>query len=197
MNALNSPLEALAFNYVTFGFLTVVNNIWTWIAVVTAAVSFWRIRVAGSPKPDPRAARNPDVSPNSKVVSQPPDTVAEPVSSSSTAASLATMTPCVWAVESDGATKGNFTVYYEDDRRGGDGELTLTGKLDADGDFGSGGGEWSYDVCDRSMLRMRMGDDMGWYRFQDMTVFDGNVVRLWDDCRRRVPAISGAGIVIW
>ena len=46
MNALDSPLEALALDYINVGFLTIVNNLWTWVAVITAAVSFWRIRVA-------------------------------------------------------------------------------------------------------------------------------------------------------
>uniref|UniRef100_A0A803MF61 Transmembrane protein n=1 Tax=Chenopodium quinoa TaxID=63459 RepID=A0A803MF61_CHEQI len=45
MNGLDSPLESLAFIPVNLGPLlsAVVNNIWAWLAVVTAAVSFWRI----------------------------------------------------------------------------------------------------------------------------------------------------------
>ncbi|KAA8523358.1 hypothetical protein F0562_009781 [Nyssa sinensis] len=186
MNALDSPLEALAFNYATFGFSTVVNNIWTWIAVLTAAVSVWTIRATGSPKSEPRI-RNPDVSPP-KAVLPPPDKVAELASASastSTSAPLATMSPSVFAVESDGATKGKFSVYYEDDRDH-DGE-GADGELDDDEDLGSvvavDGGEW-FDGWD-TILRMRKGE-MGWYRFQDTTVLDGNVVRLWDgECRLR------------
>ncbi|KAG6389413.1 hypothetical protein SASPL_150881 [Salvia splendens] len=42
--ALDSPLEALAFNYLSYALLTAVNNIWAWLAV-----SFWRIRVLSTP----------------------------------------------------------------------------------------------------------------------------------------------------
>lgn len=44
MNAiLESPvLEALVFNYLSF------NVVWTWVAVFTVAVSFWRIKASSS-----------------------------------------------------------------------------------------------------------------------------------------------------
>ncbi|KAE9464589.1 hypothetical protein C3L33_03502, partial [Rhododendron williamsianum] len=52
MNSLDSPLEALAFNYLSFAFSTAVNNVWTWLAALTtAAVSFWKIRAAGCAGP--------------------------------------------------------------------------------------------------------------------------------------------------
>ena len=38
-----------------------------------------------------------------------------------------------------------------------------------------------------NLWRMRIGDDMGWYRYQDLRVMDGNVVRLWDGGRGRRP----------
>ncbi|KAA8534744.1 hypothetical protein F0562_029814 [Nyssa sinensis] len=152
-----------------------------------AAVSFWRIRAAGSLKSHHPCGRNPDdQSPTKAVsVSPAPDTAATlaPASASTLASWTTAMTPSVCAVETDGATKGKFTVYYENDREVSDGELTLTG----DGDFGNGvvvvgGGDWC-DGWERT-LRMRMGlGDMGWYRYQDLTVLDGKVVRLWDGCR--------------
>ncbi|XP_059634683.1 uncharacterized protein LOC132277011 [Cornus florida] len=182
MKSFDSPLEALAFNYVSFGFLTVVNNIWTWIAVITAAVSFWRIKASGSSISDPPCP-NPDVGPP-KAASPLPPTAAEP---SPAPAPLTTMTPWVRHVESDGATRGNkFTLYYEEEQcERGDEGVTLTREYDdgSDGVVKGGGGAWCDDGWE-GMLRMRMGD-MGLYRLQDLTVLDGNVVRLWDGCRRK------------
>lgn len=49
---------------------------------------------------------------------------------------------------------------------------------------GGGGDDYWWDNWEK-VMRMRIGggDHMGWYRYQDLTVLDGNVVRLWDGCR--------------
>ncbi|KAI8565319.1 hypothetical protein RHMOL_Rhmol03G0249800 [Rhododendron molle] len=163
MNSLDSPLEALAFNYLSFAFSTAVNNVWTWLALTTAAVSFWKIRAAAvcagpakSQRPDRRR-------------------INEPISTVST-----TTTAVNFVLETDGGAnegrrrvrRGKFTVYYDEISAGVEGDSTA----DDGGEGCRWGGDWERG------LRMRVGEDvsLGWYRNQDLTVIDGNVVRLWD-----------------
>lgn len=171
MNALESPpLEALAFNYLTYGVLTAVNNIWTVVALLTAAVSFWRIKsLSVSPKSDP-PPRVRDSSP-AKFSPPPPEPVeclqVERVRSFRTAES------------GDGTTRGKFTVYYneEDNVREGEGE--------SESECEGFDGRYCYGRDEGWYERMKMGGGR-WYRYQDLTVLDGNVVRLWDGgCRGR------------
>ncbi|KAK9948142.1 hypothetical protein M0R45_003730 [Rubus argutus] len=177
-SVLDSPLEALAFDYVSFGLITVVNSLWTWVAVLTAAVSFWRLRPRGDgvkflspPSNDVFKSSNgcssyPETSPPiTEEEQEPPCSGSDPVAVPSSSAKF----------EDDGVlTKGvKFTLYFEEDNNGhvgGEGE----GDLTAEETENSGGENWW-----ESGLRMRMGD-MGWYRYQDLTVLNGNVVRLWD-----------------
>ncbi|OWM84064.1 uncharacterized protein LOC116189550 [Punica granatum] len=197
MNALDSPLEALAINYVRFGLLAVVNNLWTWVAVVTAAVSFWRIRatatsvraaaaVGCSSMPEPQSPHEDACSSSNECRSvlqgKPrPSRQADDVSSRGIAA-LAH--PLVAVSSKYDVTKGRFTVYYEDDRdvnhnQNEEAEATATvGAEKCDGGIYGSRLEWSGR---RDMVfRVRNGDS-GWYRYQDLKVFDGSVVRLWDD----------------
>lgn len=187
----SSPLEALTFNYATFCVFTVVNNLWTWVAVITAAVSFWKIRTTSfSDNPDhqqPRIHRNTSGSQvqrsadTSSVEAAPPCPIPAP------AAAL----PSVNDVKDvDGVTEGSkYTLYYyEEEQResDGDGEVTSVVKEwrddDDDDDGVSSCGEWW--EWERVRMTARIGD-MGWHRWQDLTVVNGNVVRLWDECRRR------------
>ncbi|XP_058206503.1 uncharacterized protein LOC131320004 [Rhododendron vialii] len=164
MNALDTPLEALAFNYLSFAFSTAV----AWLAVITAAVSFWKIRAAGCAGP---------------AKSQRPDRrrINEPI----TAVSTTTTAVNFVLEETDGSAtanegkrrlrRGKFTVYYDEESEGVvrvEGDSTA-----ADGGEGCcSGGNWDRE------LRMRMGKDvsLGGTVNQDLTVIDGNVVRLWD-----------------
>lgn len=191
MNALDSPLEALALDYINVGFLTIVNNLWTWVAVITAAVSFWRIRVATggavaatssdeSSSPPPRYDQS---SIGSKPVSEikVPDVLPprddEPVSISGSGLDSDSGIMEVEDFKADGVTKGVkfFAVYYEENDCGeDDGELTAE-ESGVDGAVKVG--EW-WDSWER-VLRMKMGE-MGWYKYQDLTELNGNVVRLWD-----------------
>ncbi|EOA22817.1 hypothetical protein CARUB_v10003535mg [Capsella rubella] len=203
MATLESPLEALAFEYASFGVFAVVNNVWTWIAVVTAAVSFWRIRVTtigdgdghhacvlleelsgsmsehdGSRRLEPKSSRTGPVKETvAKTLQSRTNTVDDRVKETVTKTE-----PLVW--DEDGVTKGEkLTMYYEvdfdvevDGVRCLDGELITAG-----GGLGYCGGEW-WEKWER-VMRMRNGDD-GWYRYVDLTVINGNVVRLWDDSNR-------------
>lgn len=166
---LEYPLEALAFNYLSFGFFTVVNNVWAWVAVITAAVSFWKIKTSSTlPSPEPRGDFSGAPSPS------PPQTTSVPSSSTVTTEMYTGV-----VMNKEEGTKGKLTVYFKQD----DGE-----ECDVDGDDGDQKGEdgavemWFENW--ENLLKMRNGE-MGWYRCQDMKVIDGNVVRLWDGCRRR------------
>ncbi|KAF8092170.1 hypothetical protein N665_0422s0006 [Sinapis alba] len=181
MATLESPLEALALEYATFGCLAVVNNVWTWIAVVTAAVSFWRIRVTTIKVEDGHVLEGLTSSKAEQETSQlEPQAMTGPVEETVTAQAKGTevLEPLVC---DDGVTKGKLTMYYEVDVDGErcvdrDGELTAV-------NYGGGlghCGEW-WERWER-VLKMRNGND-DWYRYVDVTVLNGSVVRLWDDKR--------------
>ncbi|KAF8113403.1 hypothetical protein N665_0050s0057 [Sinapis alba] len=175
MATLDSPLEALAFEYASFGVLAIVNNVWTWIAVVTAAVSFWRMRVTTIGDDGHHGSGLLEES------EQEPQEVAGPVKETVVAQVEETE---VWETLmcDDGVTKGKMTMYYEVDVDGGryvdvDGELTSA--VNYGGGLGDCG-EW-WEQWER-VVKMRNGDE-DWYRYVDLMVINGSVVRLWDDKR--------------
>ncbi|KAJ0238703.1 Transmembrane protein [Hirschfeldia incana] len=185
MATLDSPLEALALEYASFGCLAVVNNVWTWIAVVTAAVSFWRIRVTTIKVEDGLGCGLLEGSKASKAEQETghhePQAMAGPVEKTATAPAMETVD---WEplVCGDGVTRGKLTMYYEVDDVDGDRCVDRDGELTAvhyAGGLGSCG-EW-WERWER-VLKMRTGDD-DWYRYVDLTVLNGSVVRLWDDKR--------------
>lgn len=174
MNMLESPLEALAFDYVSFGIFGVVNNIWTWVAVVTAAVSFWKIKAQVKPALlQHRNDRNPSGS-QQPVPEMPPAEESSARVALAASASPATASPSVGDV--DGVTKGKFTLYYREEKEEVDGEITAVEELWEDN---SRGGDWW-----ERMTRVRRAE-LGWYSYQDLTVVNGNIVRLWDECKIR------------
>ncbi|XP_051131100.1 uncharacterized protein LOC127251449 [Andrographis paniculata] len=169
--ALESPLEALALNYLTYGFLAVVNSVWAWIAVVTAAVSFWRIRALSSP---PELRR--DAVSTSSSAARPEE---------EQAAQLNPPRPPAAGGDREGSTKTKFIVHYkvEDFRQDDDG-----GETDEDAESPAAAELVGFCEDWERMLVVRMGD-LGWYRWQDRAVVDGSVVRLW----RRATAAGGGG----
>lgn len=180
MNVLDSNVEALAFNYLNFGLLTILNNLWTWVALLTAALSFWKIRSAGCPKlkqsdpitlrPDPvnEPLRPPFEAVTAETVAPGEKLTAVPVSGNGVAEDV------------DGVRKGKFTVYYEEDdmqcRRGeSNGLLTVTAEGWEEGRESEWWKRWE------KVLRFRNGEnENGWYTCQDLTELNGNVVRFWD-----------------
>lgn len=183
---LDSHVEALAFNYLNFAALTILNNLWTWLALLTAALSFWRIRSSSHPVPK---HNNP---------------VAEPLLSESQPLAAETEAPAPrkiltavvngGSVDVDGVTKGKFTVYYyneEEDMQcsGGEREEVLTAAFD-----GGEGCETEWWKCWETVLRVRNGEsEKGWYTCQDLTELNGNVVRLWDGGLRLGVGGGGGG----
>ncbi|KAH7574520.1 hypothetical protein JRO89_XS03G0306500 [Xanthoceras sorbifolium] len=182
MNALESPLEALAFNYLSFGILTVVNNLWTWVAVITAAVSFWRIKTAGatsySPKPEVQPRNDPSATgsrPVPEIISSADSVFELPAPAAASDTVRSSSSAVLRDVKDGGETKGKFTLYYhekeEESRESEDGELTVVKEW----------GEECRDGCEEwweRVMRVRVVD-MGWHRYQDLTVIDGNIVRFW------------------
>ncbi|KAK4483710.1 hypothetical protein RD792_010912 [Penstemon davidsonii] len=164
MNTLDSPLEALALNYLSYGFFTALNSIWASLAVVATAISFWKIKA----KPEP-LSRSKDVVP---IISSPEVQNAVVLSSAPT-----TKSPFV--LEREHNTKVKFTLHYNEDNF-------------REGDEGGDNGDvaavneklwWWCDDLDRKKMW-----DMGWYRCQDLTALNGSVVRLWDGRKRRYDA---------
>lgn len=198
MSLLDSlPLEPLTFNFVSFGFFALVHNLWTWLAAATAAVGFWKIRAgAGSPSSiclDSDSRVSPPCNHETSSGS-PPAAAAEvvessPTTSSSVAAAAPSSAPSLAPEDDDGvATKGvKFAVYYESD----DGELTVAEENDGEEEEEEAAAEAEIVVVEEysrewwesweRMLKMRSGE-MSWYRYQDMTEINGNVVKLWDGC---------------
>ncbi|KAF7147654.1 hypothetical protein RHSIM_Rhsim03G0226200 [Rhododendron simsii] len=116
MNALDTPLEALAFNYLSFAFSTAV----AWLAVITAAVSFWKIRAAGCA--GPAKSQRPD----RRRINEPITTV----STTTTAVNFVLEETDGSAAANEGKRRlrrGKFTVYYEEsDGVEGDSTVDLT-----------------------------------------------------------------------
>ncbi|KAE8665288.1 Plant invertase/pectin methylesterase inhibitor superfamily protein [Hibiscus syriacus] len=184
---LDSPLEALAFNYLSFGIFTVLNNLWTWIAVLTAALSFWRIRAAAVSS---RYVQSNDPKPSTSISDRAPDEsppVPEPDNKPTPSASVAETS--VWPLVCRGVTRGKFklTVYHDDDGEKSDVDVDVDSGVRGMGP-GDGGGECNqWWESWEGVLKLRNGET-GWYKYQDLTALNGNVVRLWDEsckCRRR------------
>lgn len=182
MNVLDSNVEALAFNYLSFGFLTALNNLWTWLALLTAALSFWKIRSAGCPKPRPKP----------EAQAQPffrPEAVAdllivEKTEPTKQHAATAPFSPPLLRGENNSEEnderKGKFTVYYEEEDMDmqctcDENEGLLTAWKEKEGTETEWWKRWE------RLLRLRNGEnENGWYTWQDLTELNGNVVRFWD-----------------
>ncbi|OIT29914.1 PREDICTED: uncharacterized protein LOC109210714 [Nicotiana attenuata] len=233
MSALESPLEALAFNYLSFGLFTVVNNIWTWLAVITAAFSYWRIKTSSallkpalvrgdfsddaSPSPPQTAFVPPSENVETVAADEPASTSRGPSITAPT-----TISPCAVFHRVD-STKGRFTAYYKKDdvlgpcdddvdRRDSTdkedkGEFRISSQWLQSSIFSNNGAVEMEDLmCNdwyqswEKVTRTKKGE-MGWYSFQDLHVIDGNVVRLWEGCRRRreaeATAFQGGVVRTW
>ncbi|KAI4376477.1 hypothetical protein MLD38_014234 [Melastoma candidum] len=208
MNSFDSAFEALALHYVGFGLFTVVNNVWTIVALVTAALSFWRLRAASLPLPLPLPS-------DRRLVSSPeaPDSrpSCSPIPESAEEATTAPIHPspnvpaAPPACDADVATKGRFVTYYREEDRGdafdGDEEAELSGDRRWLGDRA---GEW-WEGWEKALRLRSNGAERGrgWYDYQDRAVLSGSVVRLWEEERWELVVASSvkpAGrcrVVVW
>lgn len=201
-DAIDSRVEALAFQYVSFGLFTVVNNLWTLVAVVTAAVSVWSIRAATGSSAV-RRRRQPKTAlqcgdggavggsnGDGRITERRPAVVPEgsaPAATTDGSSAASTSAGYPRSELGDSVTRGRrkFTAYYKDD---GECERDAAAAAEQEeeeeedaGEGGScGGGEW-WESWER-VLKARNGD-MWWYRCQDTGVINGAVVRLWEESR--------------
>lgn len=192
----DSNLEALAFNYVSLGFF----NLWTWVAVITAAFSLWKVRAAGVSTPSSSdfgslsSKNNQHLNGSmsfSEITLTQPKTVEELPIRSSTGSALHLASADVHGGDDIAVTKGAFkffSTYYVDEREGSD---NLTAEEENEDEVVEGCGEW-WDT----VLEMEMGD-MSWYRYQDLTVLNGNVVRLWDGRRGVKKSYGTDSCFVW
>ncbi|PNX87550.1 hypothetical protein L195_g043641 [Trifolium pratense] len=169
---LDSNVEALAFNYLNFGLITILNNLWTWLALLTAALSFWKIRSSGCPKEPISIKADTCVSISTISVNDEMTEIETPIKKTSTEIFDGV----------DGVMKGKFTVYFKDDMQCG--LIDSTSCYDrllpvAEGWEQEGELEWC--KCWEKVLRLRNGvTENGWYTCQDLTELNGNVVKIWD-----------------
>ncbi|CAL0327865.1 unnamed protein product [Lupinus luteus] len=161
MNVLDSLLQPLPFNYLTF---TSNHLLWTWLALITTAITFWKIRPS-SPHPKSQPDYNSVPTQTEPVITNPP-----------------LLKPLVLTEDIDGVRKVKFRVYYEEDEvqckcsENDEKEELLTETATEDWNEEEEELEWWERV-----LRLRNGEnENGWYTFQDLTELNGNVVRLWD-----------------
>lgn len=180
---LDSNVEALAFNYLNFGLITILNNLWTWLAI-TAALSFWKIRSSGCPKSlDPV---KPDQSVSVSNVTSPVEIKPDQsvLISTENVTSKTEIQPTLSDVSDDvdGVRKGKFTLYYKEDMQCefNKSSSNCYGQLPVvEGWEPEVEGEWWR--CWEKVLRLRNGEnENGWYTCQDLTELNGNVVKIWD-----------------
>ncbi|KAK1417441.1 hypothetical protein QVD17_26568 [Tagetes erecta] len=169
MAFISSPMEALAFTYLAHTVL----NVWTWLAFVTAALSFWKIKSSIHPPPTPSSSSSPPP----KTFDEPdPDLQEDQVPSTTNRARVPILTSPTTFCTLDTTRSGKFTVYYgdvdmniEDDRCSRSKRRINISRCDVENEIDG------YEV----LLKMKTRE-MGWYRYQDLTVLNGSVVQLWN-----------------
>lgn len=182
---LDSNVEALAFNYLNFGLITILNNLWTWLAI-TAALSYWKIRSSVCPKSLDPVSVKPDQSVSVSNVTSPVEIKPDQSVLISTENVLSkTETPPTLSDVSDdvdGVRKGKFTLYYKEDMQCGFNKNSSNCYRQlpvVEGWEPEVEGEWW--KCWEKVLRLRNGEnENGWYTCQDLTELNGNVVKIWD-----------------
>ncbi|XP_030530566.2 uncharacterized protein LOC115741015 [Rhodamnia argentea] len=207
-DAMASRVEALAFQYVGLGLFTVVNNLWTLVAVVTAAVSVWSIRAAtGSstvrrrhqPRSSPPCGDGGSIGRSDGCREQRPADAEEESAPAAVDDSSAASTSADYPSSGlgDGVTKGRrkFTTYYKEDGRCEAAAAEVKEEEEEAGEGSSCGGEEWWESWER-VLKVRNGE-MSWYRCQDTGVINGAVVRLWDEKRCGSGRMDGARCAVW
>ncbi|OIW21738.1 hypothetical protein TanjilG_09075 [Lupinus angustifolius] len=142
MNVLDSLLQPLPFNYY-FTFITSNHLLWTWLALITTTITFWKIRPSPSfLKPD----YNSVPTQTEPVITTPP-----------------LLKPSVLTEGIDGVRKVKFKVYYEEDEvqcKCSEKEELLTMTVTEDWNE-----EDELEWWER-VLRLRNGqNENGWYTF--------------------------------
>ncbi|XP_008800514.1 uncharacterized protein LOC103714858 [Phoenix dactylifera] len=157
MDLLGATLEALAFRYSA----AVAGWLWAWFAVLAAALGLWRIRAALPPSPKPPGPLDP--------------TGAEAVSAPPSAPVLIEPSP---SCNADGIAtpKARFMAYFHADD-GSDEKERGDGISDDDGEETEKEEDAPWGWARRIV---RNDGDLGLYRYENRTAFNGSVVRPWD-----------------
>ncbi|KAJ0745692.1 hypothetical protein HanPI659440_Chr10g0401401 [Helianthus annuus] len=161
--SMSMALEALAISYLT-------HTVWAWIAFLTAALSFWKIKPSPSPSPLPPPAHPISTSTSPPPPPPPPLSDDEPDPDDQQEVPSSTTIFC----SLENRRSGKFRVYYDGiavaaarTRRPIKGSVHNPQRLVL-GDHG-----WE------ALLKLKTAE-MGWYRYQDLTMLDGSVVQLWN-----------------
>ncbi|KAJ0745750.1 hypothetical protein HanPI659440_Chr10g0402001 [Helianthus annuus] len=159
--SMSMALEALAINYLT-------HTVWAWIAFLTAALSFWKIKPSPSPLPPPAHPISTSTSPPPP----PPPPLSDDEPDPDDQQEVPSSTTIFCSLEN--RRSGKFRVYYDGiavaaarTRRPIKGSVHNPQRLVV-GDHG-----WE------ALLKLKTAE-MGWYRYQDLTMLDGSVVQLWN-----------------
>ncbi|KAL8137215.1 hypothetical protein V2J09_003216 [Rumex salicifolius] len=169
-------MEAMLLNCATglnLGLL--LNSIWTWVAVMTAALGFWRIRsLKPDLIPDPDPAEKVCQQPNLPVQANPVRPIQDPTAIEMDRTASTSRLPDERVTTT--MTKGNkFKAYYYCMH-----EEAVVGERENGGDTVAVVEEWRSESAAAAALVAGRREEMGWYRYQDRRVLDGSVVRLWD-----------------
>ncbi|XP_076913446.1 uncharacterized protein LOC143572071 [Bidens hawaiensis] len=155
-------LEALAINYLT-------QSVWAWLAFLTAALSFWKIKSSIH-------HNNDNISPKLLSPSPPPPPPPPPSPSPPLQTSNQQQTTfCLL----ENRRNGKYSVYYGEDAYIGRKESRKTIRRHNNNNNNNNnnpdglGDEWE------ALLKLKTME-MGWYRYQDLTLLDGIVVRFWN-----------------
>ncbi|CAL0325486.1 unnamed protein product [Lupinus luteus] len=185
MNAfMDSPFEALVFNYSAFNFLTLfINNLLSWLAAAT----FWKFP---STKPEFLQLSH------SRGFDQ-PDPIPEFLESDAVTTEPACVPSSVVANvcdDGDGVRKRKITIYFEDEveceneevlnvtEKWEEGDGVRLNRCESETEWW---GNWE------TLLKLKVGEnENGWYTWQDLTEINGNIVRLWDGGEFRFGAFT-------
>ncbi|KAF5788635.1 hypothetical protein HanXRQr2_Chr10g0466181 [Helianthus annuus] len=155
--SMSMALEALAINYLT-------HTVWAWIAFLTAALSFWKIKPSPSPLPPPAHPISTSTSPPPPLSDDEPDPDDQqevPSSSTTIFCSL------------ENRRSGKFRVYYDGIAVAARTRRPIKGSVHNPQRLVLGDHGWE------ALLKLKTAE-MGWYRYQDLTMLDGSVVQLWN-----------------
>ncbi|CAO2823142.1 unnamed protein product [Amaranthus hypochondriacus] len=174
MDALDSPFQTLTFIPLNLGHLlsTAVNNLWPFLAVITAVLSFWKLRSTA----------------NTTSLPPPPKTTTAETTSSLKENLIKNQSEEKLRKEDDRdegvLTKGNsnrfFTVYYERENEEEEMDDEINGGDEVE-DKSTGFMMKRWNSSPELTVEMRRGDVLRWYSFQNRKVIDGSVVRLWEE----------------
>ncbi|PKA52313.1 hypothetical protein AXF42_Ash010209 [Apostasia shenzhenica] len=158
------PVEALVFRYSA----TIGGSLCTCLALLAAALSFWRFRFLGSAS----ASKTPDAAAVVSLTPSPPPPSAATNSFREPPIFASAVPDRLCREDCQSSPKGRFTAYFlaEEDVNGGEEEVEIDGVN---------------DVLD-GFRRLDCGwrGDLGWYCYQDRKTINGSVVRLWDGRQR-------------